>query len=110
MNKATTKALSGIIKNEDVFEMLKKARHEVCDWTVVSRINPCMSKGYAWNILAAHFDVNRIYPAPVLSNILREFGEFLTIKPYMEAYLPKHKTKCEVECHHKEPDFSNYDL
>lgn len=109
MNKATAKALSQIIKNEDVFEMLKRARHGVRDWTVVSKVNPCMSKGCAWNILAAHFDVYKVYHVHILNNILREFGEFLTIKPYMEAYLPKPKAKYNGEVCHKEPDFSNYD-
>lgn len=109
MNKATCKKLAQIIKNEDVLDMLKAAKRNIKDWTVVSKVNPCMSKGCVWNMLAAHFDVNEVYHAPILSNILREFGDFLTIKPYMEAYLSKPKAKYNGEVCHKEPDFSNYE-
>lgn len=109
MNKATCRKLAEIIKNEDVLEMLKAARNGIKDWTVASRLNPAMSKGYAWNILAANFDVSVEHHAVILKNILCEFGDWLTIKPYMEPYFPKPKEHYKGIVHHKDPDFSNYE-
>lgn len=109
LNRTTCKRLSEIIRNEDILEMFKTAKANITDWTVVSRLNPAMSKGWAWNILASRFDVNAIHNSAVIKNMLMEFGEWLTIKPYMERYLPKPKERQLIECHHQEPNFENYD-
>lgn len=109
LNKRTCRKLAEIIKNEDIFDMLKNAKNGIKDWTVASRLNPAMSKGYAWNILASKFDVSVEHHVGVLKNILCEFGEWLTIKPYMESRLPKPKEKYNGEVCHKAPDFSNYE-
>lgn len=108
MNKSTARNLSKIIKNDDVFNMLKNAKLGIKDWKTASKLNPSMSKGVAWNILAAHFDVNKVYKKLILKNILVEFGDFLDIKPYMEPYIKKRKPKLNVEIYHEEPDFSNF--
>lgn len=108
MDRATCKKLAEIIKNEDILEMFKTAKANIKDWTVASRLNPAMSKGVAWNILASRFDVNEEHHDIVIRNMLMEFGEWLTIKPYMECCLPKPKVKQLVECHHQEPNFENY--
>lgn len=109
MNKATCRKLAEIIKNEDILEMLNAARIGIKDWTIASRLNPAMSKGYAWNILASNFDVSVEHHSVILKNILCEFGDWLTIKPYMESCFPKPKEKTNIECVHRDPDFSNYE-
>lgn len=48
MDKQTCRKLAEIIKNEDVLDMLKNAKNCIKDWTVASRLNPAMSKGYAY--------------------------------------------------------------
>lgn len=108
MNKTVAKNLCRIIKNDDVFNMLKNAKLGIKDWKAASKLNPSMSKGEAWNILAAHFDVTKVYPVIILQNILMEFGDFLDIKPYMEPYIKKRNPKRNVELYHEEPDFSNF--
>lgn len=108
MNKTYANNLCRIIKNDDVFNMLKNAKLGIKDWKAASKINPIFSKGIAWNILAAHFDVNKIYGKLILRDILWEFGDFLEIKPYMEPYIKKRKPKRNVKTYHEEPDFSNF--
>lgn len=108
MNKSTARNLSKIIKNNDVFNMLKNAKLGIKDWKAPSTLNPGFSKGKAWNILAANFDVNKVCNEHILRNILVEFGDFLYIKPYMEPYITKRETKLNVEIYHEEPDFSNF--
>jgi len=110
MNKATCKKLAEVIKNEDILEMLKTAKECITDWTVTSRLNPSLSKGTAWNILASHFDVNKVHNKLVIQNMLMEFGEWLTIKPYMECCMPKPKEREKVKCYYQEPNFENYPI
>jgi hypothetical protein len=88
--------------------MLKNAKLGIKDWKAASKLNPSMSKGVAWNIFAAHFDVNKVCKELILQKILVEFGDFLDIKPYMEPYIKKRKPKLNVEIYHEEPDFSNF--
>lgn len=109
MDKQTCRKLAEIIKNEDVLDMLKNAKNCIKDWTVASRLNPAMSKGYAWNILASKFDATKPQYSHVLKQLLCEFGDWLTIKPYMESCMPKPREKYNGEVHHKNPDFSNYE-
>ena len=109
LNKSTCKKLAEIIKNEDILDMLKNAKRGVMDWTVASRLNPAISKGYAWNILASDFDATFEHNSYVIMKILCEFCEWLTIKPYMEPYLPKPKEKYNGKVYHKDPDFSNFE-
>ena len=92
-----------------MLDMLKNAKSGIKDWTVASRLNPAMSKGYMWNILASKFNVIVECKGIIYERNLYEFGEWLTIKPYMEPYLPKPKESAKVECVHKDPDFSNYE-
>lgn len=108
MNKATCRKIAKIIKNEDILEMFKTAKERISDWTVVSRLNPCFDKGFAWNLFASHFDVNKTYNVLAIQNMLVEFGEWLTIKPYMEHCMPIKKQKPTIECYHQEPNFENY--
>lgn len=49
MNKTVAKNLCRIIKNDDVFNMLKNAKLGIKDWKAASKLNPSMSKGEAWN-------------------------------------------------------------
>lgn len=108
MDKRTCKRLSEVIRNEDILDMLKEAKDNVLDWTLPSRLNPAMSRGYAWNLLAAKFDVTKPQHDFILKQLLYEFGDWLTIKPYMEPYLPMPKARYNGKIHHKEPDFSNF--
>lgn len=108
MDKRTCKRLSKVIKSEDILDMLKEAKNGIKDWTKASRLNPMMSIGYTWNILASKFVVTKPQHTFILKQLLCEFGDWLTIKPYMEPYLPKPKERYKGEVCHREPDFSNF--
>ena len=76
MNKQEANNLCRIIKNDDVFNMLKNAKLGIKDWKAASKINPIFSKGIAWNIFAAHFDVTKVYPVIIYRIFLWNLGIF----------------------------------
>lgn len=63
--------------NYHLQQMLNRAKEEIKDWTVASKINKGLSKGTAWNILASEFDVNKYISNLHKYNLIREYGEFL---------------------------------
>lgn len=77
MNKTNARKIAEFITNEQLQQMLDKAKIEIKDWTKVSSVNKGMTKGTSWNILASDFDVNKTYHIIAKTNMIREFGEYL---------------------------------
>lgn len=78
MNRNDAKKIAETISNEDLALMFERAKDAIDDWTVVSICNKGMTKGLAWNILARDFDVNGTNSILAKTNMIREFGAFLT--------------------------------
>lgn len=100
MRRNEARNLADTITNQQLFDMLEKAKIGVKDWTKVSLVNKGMTKGTAWNILGKDFDVNKEYHVLAKANMIREFGEFLP-----EELKPKKKEKIKIVPHHQEPKF-----
>ena len=77
MRRNDARNLANTITNQQLFDMLEKAKVEVKDWTKVSLVNKGLTKGTAWNILGKDFDVNKTHHVLAKANMIREFGEFL---------------------------------
>ena len=77
MNRTLAKKIAETITNEQLGQMFKSAKENIKDWTKVSSVNKGMTKGVAWNILAADFDPKHKYHILAKINMIREFGEFL---------------------------------
>ena len=102
MNKKLAKEIAEKITNEELQDMFNAAKIGITDWTVVSNVNKGMSKGSAWNILASDFDVNQKYHPIAKTNMIREFGDFLS-----ESFKPVKKVKVKINVVHQEPKFSD---
>lgn len=100
MKRNEARNLADTITNQQLFDMLEKAKIGIKDWTKVSLVNKSMTKGTAWNILGKDFDVNKEYHILAKTNMIREFGEFLP-----EELKPKKKEKIKIVPHHQEPKF-----
>ena len=100
MNKNDAKKIAEDISREQLADMFDRAKREVKDWRQVSNVNPCMTKGAAWNILYHGFVVG-VNKRICVANMIREFGEYLPdeLKP---ARKPK---RAEIIPHHEEPIF-----
>ena len=102
--KKYCKELAETIPNNDLFEMLKKAKENVKDWSVPSRANLGISRGSNWNMFCKDFDVNKDYRPILKYRILEEFGEFIS-----EKYKPSKKSKINnIKTTHFKPDFKNF--
>ena len=102
MNKNDAKQIAEKITNKQLLQMLNNAKDNIKDWTQQSLVNKQMTKGTAWNILAADFDANYKYNIMVITNMIREFGEFLPneLKPPK-----KEKREYKLPLYHQEPKF-----
>ncbi len=101
MDKTHAKQLSLRLDNYHLKQMLDKAKEEIKDWTVASKINKGLSKGTAWNILASEFDTDKHLNNIVKYNLIREYGEYLP-----EDLQPRKKQpKPEVVPVHQDPIF-----
>lgn len=108
MNRTLAKKIAESITNEELALMFKSAKEKIKDWTKVSTVNKGITKGVAWNILAADFDVNHCYHILAKINMVREFGEFLP-----EELTKKHKhKKISVPANptHQAPRFDTFDF
>lgn len=77
MNRTRARKIAEIVTNEQLSEMLDNAKKGVKDWNVRSTVNKGMSKGAAWNILGAKFDIKTEHHVLGKANMIREFGDFL---------------------------------
>lgn len=89
MDKSHAKHLSGQLDNYHLKQMLDRAKEEIKDWTVASKINKGLSKGTVWNFLANTFDVNHYISNIHKYNLIREYGEFLPEHFQRKKKLPK---------------------
>lgn len=103
MKRSDAKKVAETITNQQLVEMFIEAKSKIKDWNAVSIINPILSKGSAWNVLAAKFDVNKKYHILAKINMIREYGEYLPedLKPVKPI-----KPKFEIKSN-QEPNFDN---
>ena len=105
MNRTLARKLAETITNAQLKDMFDKAQNGIKDWTKTATVNKGMTKGAAWNILAADFDENKEYPIIAKMNMIREFGDFL---PWQLKNPPKSKKQYEPKTPvHQEPRFKN---
>ena len=100
MKTYKARIIAEVITNEQLLKMMETARTGVKDWMQASNINKGITKGYAWNILASSFDVNRSISNIIKINMIREFGEFLP-----KELIPKNKKNVNIKPYHQEPVF-----
>jgi hypothetical protein len=103
MNKREATIIAETITNQEIAEMFIAAKNNISDWDAVSSVNPGMSKGTAWNILAANFDINYKYNPIAIKNMVWEFGDYLPnrLKPIKT---PKEKIEVRAK---QVPKFDN---
>lgn len=77
MNTTQARTIAETITNQQLTAMFEKAKNSITDWTRTATVNKGMTKGTAWNILAADFDESKDYPTIAKFNMVREFGDFL---------------------------------
>lgn len=105
MERHVAKQIAMKITNTQLLEMFNNAKSSIKDWTKTSSINKTFTKGFAWNILASNFDVNKEYHILAKINMIREFGEFLPggLNPAIDK-----SKKEKITPTHQEPNFENY--
>ena len=101
MNRTDSRTIAETITNQQLQDMLDRAKKEITDWTQRSIMNKGLSKGVAWNILEKDFDINTEYRTFSKSSLIREFGAFLPdeLKP------PKRPKKKLPPISHQDPIF-----
>lgn len=100
MTRNDARKLAETITNDQLEQMLTKAKENIKDWTKVSLVNKGLTKGSAWNILGANFDPTVQHHVLAKTNMIREFGEFLP-----EDLKPKKKEKVKIIPRHQDPKF-----
>ena len=100
MNRKKAKLIAETITNKQLKEMFDNAKVNVKDWTQISICNKSMTKGTAWNILAKDFDINYKHHIITKTNMVREFGEFLS-----KEFIKKEKKKKIFKPIHQDPIF-----
>ncbi len=78
MNKILAKKIAEKITNKELLEMLINAQNNITDWKEISKVNKCITKGTAWNILTKDFNINSILHILTKINMIREFGKYLS--------------------------------
>lgn len=104
MNKKDAKKIAETISNEEIKKMFDKAKSNIKDWTKVSKVNKGMTIGVSWNILAKDFNINHKYHVLAKTNMIREFGDYLSkdVKSNKEK-----KTKVNNKVFHQNLEFLN---
>ena len=103
MNKDKAREIAEKITNAELKIMFDSAKARIIDWKRKSNVNKSISKGAAWNILAADFDINHNYNIVAKTNMVREFGEFIPKDPETAKKLNELKNK--ILPIHQEPRF-----
>jgi hypothetical protein len=103
MNKRDAREIARSITNEEIQEMFDRAKEGITDWTAVSSVNPGLTKGTAWNILASNFDASIRHGELSKKNMIWEFGDYLdgNMKP---RKIPKKRGN--ITPTHQEPIFN----
>jgi hypothetical protein len=100
MNRPDARKIAEIITNQQLQDMFDVAKSSITNWNVRSNVNKGMSKGAAWNILASNFDIEHHYHIMAITNMVREFGEFLP-----DELKPTKKKRILGDFIHQEPIF-----
>lgn len=103
MNTIQARTIAETITNPQLSAMFEKAKNSITDWTRTATVNKGMTKGTAWNILAADFDESKDYPTIAKFNMVREFGDYL---PW-EMRKPRTERKAFIKKQpvHQQPKF-----
>ena len=98
MDRANARKIAELVTNEQLQNMLETAKEKITDWRKVSNVNKGLTVGASWNVLAKDFNVNAEYHILTKTNLIREFGEFLTddfglkkVKSQKQSQLPTHQ-------------------
>lgn len=102
MTRSQARNIAQIITNEQLKQMFDAAKNGIKDWTVTSICNKGLTKGTAWNILAADFDVEQEHHIMGKTNMVREFGKYLP-----EELIPVKKVKTIINPIHQKPKFND---
>jgi len=105
MNKSEARKIAGTITNEQIAQMLKKAKEEITDWSAGSTVNQSLSLGAAWNILAKDFDPSKELHFLHKMNLVREFGRYL---PKDIDKPEKKRRRKRIPSVHQEPIFKSH--
>lgn len=102
MNKSNSKKIAETITFDQLAKMFNQAKEGIKDWTEVSSVNGCMTKGTSWNILFKALSPKIMTQKLAITNMIREFGEYLpeNLKPKKE-----HKAIRNSRITHQEPKF-----
>ena len=76
MNRNEAKKVAEIVSISELEQMFINAQNGIKDWTKVSIVNKCLTKGTAFNILSK-CGVSKDTHILAKINMLREFGEWL---------------------------------
>ena len=102
MNRTVARQIAETITNAGLIEMFKNAKESITDWNAPSIVNVGITKGAAWNVLAADFIPEHKYHILGRTNMVREFGI------YLPGYSKQKKSKRDTtDRFHLEPIFSN---
>lgn len=102
MNKSEANKVAEVITYDQLITMFDNAKIGISDWSVVSNVNKCISRGAAWNILYPSLSPEIINYTLVVRHMIREFGEYIPeeLKPVKEKFV-----KSFVNVIHQEPKF-----
>jgi ADP-heptose:LPS heptosyltransferase len=98
MDRKIAAQIAETITNEQILDMFNRAKSEIEDWMKRSKVNKGMTKGAAWNILAADFKVHHKYNVLAITNMIQEFGDYLP-----KELIPKKKYVRYPKPFHQEP-------
>ena len=111
INKSKARCLAHNIFNSELLFMLDQAQTYIVDWQQKSIVNPGCTKGVAWNILAADFELNEHYHYQAKVNMLREFGYWLPysiLANYQACLGYKSIIKANKQPMHQEPKLDRF--
>jgi hypothetical protein len=103
MNEDKAREIAEKITNAGLQEMFDNAKVRCVDWERRSNVNKSMSKGAAWDILAANFDINHNYNIIAKTDMVREFGEFIPKDASTAKLVASIKEKIQLV--HQSPKF-----
>lgn len=102
MNKCDARKIAAIITNEQIHEMFNNAKKKITGWNKVSAVNKGITKGTAWNILAKNFNVGGTNHILAKTNMVREFGDYLSTELILKKGSKSNSSKTPA---HQDPIF-----
>lgn len=115
MKYSIRKKYAKIVKNEDIKLMLYIYSIKNDDWRGPSALNPSLSKGKMWNVLAANFDVNKTYVNGYKYNLLKEYDSCMPANEDLTKLIYEEYNKTKIKNvvtdkvpYYEEPNLENY--